>query len=200
MMILRSAPASPFGRKVKIAADILGFHDDIEVVPADTNNPDPSLLAQNPLGKIPILILADGTALFDSRVIVDYLDGLGGGHRLVPAVGEARSRILTAAALADGIAEAALLIVYEKRFRPPDLRSQAWLDRQASKVSRALKIFEAAPPRGARDIAHIGLACALGYLDLRLDGKWRADHPTLVGWLDQFAADVPAFEATRVKA
>jgi glutathione S-transferase len=200
MMILRSAPASPFGRKVKIAADILGFHDDIEVVQADTNNPDPSLLAQNPLGKIPVLILADGTALFDSRVIVDYLDGLGGGHRLVPPAGEARSRTLTAAALADGIAEAALLIVYEKRFRPPDLWSQPWLDRQASKVSRALKIFEAAPPLGARDLAHIGLACALGYLDLRLEGKWRADHPALVAWLDRFAADVPAFEATRVKS
>jgi glutathione S-transferase len=199
MMILRSAPASPFGRKVKIAADILGLHDEIEVVPADTNNPDPSLLAQNPLGKIPVLILADGTALFDSRVIVDYLDGLS-GHRLVPAAGEVRSRTLTAAALADGIAEAALLIVYEKRFRPPDLWSQAWLDRQASKVSRALKIFEAAPPLGRRDVAHIGLACALGYLDLRLDGKWRTDHPALVAWLDRFAADVPAFEATRVKS
>ncbi len=78
MMILRSAPASPFGRKVKIAADLLGLHDEIEVVFADTNDPGNSLRGQNPLGKIPVLILADGTMLYDSRVIVEYLDVLAG--------------------------------------------------------------------------------------------------------------------------
>src|SRR5579862_1407990 len=162
MMILRSAPASPFGRKVKIAADLLGFHDEIDVVPADTSNPDQALTAQNPLGKIPVLILADGTTLFDSKVIVEYLDARAGGGRLIPAASDARWRALTLAALADGIAEAALLMVYEKRFRPEHLWSQAWLHRQAGKVDRGLKTFEAAPPAGARDIAHIGLACALG--------------------------------------
>lgn len=197
MMFLRSAPASPFGRKVKIAADLLGLHDEIEVVAADTGNPDPALLQQNPLGKIPVLVLADGTALFDSKVIVEYLDSLA-GPRLIPAAPEARARVLTAAALADGISEAALLIVYEKRFRPPDLWSQNWLDRQAQKITRGLSAFAARPPADGRDIAHIGLACALGYLDLRLDGAWRAQQPALVKWLDGFAAEVAAFEATRV--
>jgi glutathione S-transferase len=199
MMILRSAPPSPFGRKVKIAADLVGLHDAIEVVPADTANPDAALIEQNPLGKIPILILADGSRLFDSRVIVEYLDALAGGHRLIPAASDMRWRILTAAALADGIAEAGLLMVYEKRFRPTELQSQVWLDRHAGKVARGLAAFEANLPSGARDISHIGLACALGYLDLRFGGQWRADHPALVGWLDAFAADVPAFAATQIK-
>ncbi len=200
MMILRSAPASPFGRKVKIAADLLGLHDEIEVVFADTNDPKDSLRAQNPLGKIPVLILADGTKLYDSRVIVEYLDARAGGYRLIPAEPAARWRVLTEAALADGINDAALLQVYEKRFRPPELWSQAWMDRQAEKITRGLAAFAAAPPSGARDIAHIGLACALGYLDLRFAGAWRGEHPALVAWLDAFAADVPAFAATRVTA
>jgi glutathione S-transferase len=177
MMILRSAAASPFGRKVKIAADLLGLHDAVEVVFADTSDPKDSIHTQNPLGKIPVLILDDGTKLFDSRVIVEYLDALAGGGRLIPAALAARWPVLTAAALADGINDAALLMVYERRFRPPELWSQAWTDRQA----------------------HIGLACALGYLDLRFAGTWRAEYPALVAWLDAFAADVPAFEATRVK-
>ncbi len=200
MMILRSAPASPFGRKVKIAADLLGLHDEIEMVFADTNDPADLLRGQNPLGKIPVLILADGTELYDSRVIVEYLDAQAGGHRLIPADPAARWGVLTAAALADGINDAALLQVYEKRYRPQELWSQAWVDRQAEKVTRGLAAFAAEPPSGARDIAHIGLACALGYLDLRFDGAWRDDYPALVAWLDAFAADVPAFVATRVAA
>jgi glutathione S-transferase len=199
MMILRSAPASPFGRKVKIAADLLDLHDAIEVVFADTNDPNDSLPTQNPLGKIPVLILDDGSKLFDSRVIVEYLDALAGGGRLVPTASAARWRVLTAAALADGMNDAALLIIYEKRFRPPELWSPVWMERQANKITRALATFAAAPPAGVRDISHIGLACALGYLDLRFAGAWRAEHPALVDWLDAFAADVPAFEATRVK-
>jgi glutathione S-transferase len=200
MMILRSAPPSPFGRKVKIAADLLGLHDAIDVVAADTTDPSDSLREQNPLGKIPVLILTDGTTLYDSRVIVEYLDACAGGDRLIPAVPEQRWRVLTAAALADGINEAALLQVYEKRVRAPELWSQVWLERQAEKVARGLAAFAAAPPCGPRDISHIGLACALGYLDLRFAGAWRAEYPTLVAWLDAFAADVPAFAATRVAA
>jgi glutathione S-transferase len=199
MMILRSAAASPFGRKVKIAADLLGLHDAIKVEFADTNDPNDSLRTQNPLGKIPVLILEDGTKLFDSRVIVEYLDSLADGGRLIPAPSPARWRVLSSAALADGVNDSALLIIYEKRFRPAELWSHVWLDRHAQKIARTLSAFDAASPTGARDIAHIGLACALGYLDLRFAGAWRAEHPALVGWLEAFAADVPAYEATRVK-
>jgi glutathione S-transferase len=109
-------------------------------------------------------------------------------------------KTLTAAALADGILDAALLQIYEQRFRTPDARSEKWLAYQAEKVARGLTAFAAAPPSGRRDVAHVGLACALGYLDLRFNGTWRDEHPSLVAWLDAFAADVPAFAATRVKA
>ncbi|SDF84408.1 glutathione S-transferase [Bosea robiniae] len=199
MLVLRSSPASPFGRKVKMAALELGLMDRIEIVPADTTDPAEALRRQNPLGKIPTLVLEDGTTLFDSRVIVDYLDHLSGG-RLIPG-GEARFAQLRLQALADGICDAALLKVYEGRFRPEEARNANWVAHQDGKVARGLEALEAAPPVFA-DRPHIGeiaLACALGYLDLRFEGKWRADHPKLVAWLDDFAARVPAFETTRFK-
>ncbi|WGD31940.1 glutathione S-transferase family protein [Ancylobacter sp. WKF20] len=199
-MKLRSSPASPFGRKVKIAAVVCGIHLDIE--PADTTNPADTLRAQNPLGKIPVLLREDGAALFDSRVIVEFLDAQAGGGVVLPASGEARFTALTQQALADGLMDAALLQVYEARFRPEEQRSASWVDNQAGKVARALKVLESAPPAplavsGAAHIGEIALACALGYLDLRFHGVWREDHLALVDWLDSFAARVPAFEATR---
>jgi len=201
MLVLRSSPASPFGRKVKMAAIELGLLDRIDVAVADTTDAADPLREQNPLGKIPTLILEDGTTLFDSRVIVEYLDHLAGGGRLIPA-GPERFAQLRLQALADGLGDAALLQVYEARFRPEEGRNAAWLANQAGKVSRALAALEAAPPAFADRprIGEIALACALGYLDLRFCGAWRVDHPHLVAWLDAFAAKVPAFEATRVKS
>jgi len=199
MLVLRSSPASPFGRKVKMTALELGLMDRIEIVPADTNDPAEALRQQNPLGKIPTLVLEDGTTLFDSRVIVDYLDHLSGG-KLIPA-GAARFTQLRLQALADGICDAALLKVYEGRFRPEEGRNANWLAHQDGKVARGLEALEAAPPTfpGRPRIGEIALACALGYLDLRFEGQWRASHPKLVAWLDDFAARVPAFETTRFK-
>jgi len=201
MLVLRSSPASPFGRKVRIAAAFLGLAERIEIVVADTNDPEDSLRAQNPLGKIPALVLEDGAVVFDSRVIAEYLDWLAGGGRIIPAEAGARFRALTLQALADGITDAALLQVYETRFREPAHHGRKWLDHQAGKVARGLAALEAAPPaEEGRDIGAIALACALGYLDLRFSGLWRADHPRLAAWIDRFAAEVPAFEATRAKA
>jgi glutathione S-transferase len=200
MMILRSSPPSPFGRKVEIAAWLVGLAGEIEVVAADTNDPNDPLRQQNPLGKIPVLILEDGSTIFDSRVIIEYLDMRAGGNLLIPSEPKARIKTLTAAALADGILDAAILQMYEQRFRAPDARSEKWLTYQAEKVARGLAVFAAALPTGRRDVAHIGLACVLGYLDLRFKGAWRDEHPSLIAWLDAFAADVPAFAATRVKA
>ncbi|QFR32890.1 glutathione S-transferase family protein [Ancylobacter sp. TS-1] len=199
-MKLRSSPASPFGRKVKIGAVLCGLH--LDVVPADTSDPADSLRGQNPLGKIPVLLRDEGAPIYDSRVILDYLDALAGGGVIIPAAGEPRYAVLTALALADGISDAALLQVYEGRYRAAQERSANWVDHQAGKVARGLKALEASPPRkapvsGAADAAEIALACALGYLDLRFAGAWRAGHPALVAWLDAFAARVPAFEATR---
>lgn len=199
-MKLRSSPPSPFGRKVKIGAFLCGIHLDIEW--ADTSNPADSVRAQNPLGKIPVLLREDGFAIYDSPVILEYLDSLAGGGCILPASGEARFRALTTQALADGLMDAALLQVYEVRLRAEGERSTKWTDNQAGKVARALRALEAAPPAhgpvsAVADVGEIALACALGYLDLRFAGGWRADHPALVEWLDAFAGRVPAFEATR---
>src|SRR5450830_1916643 len=146
-MILRSSPASPFGRKVRIAASLLGLADKIEVSETDLNDPADSIRVQNPVGKIPVLILDDGTAYYDSRVILEYLDHLAGGGRLIPLEPKARFATLRLQALCDGILDASILIVYETRFRPAELRSQAWLDRQGGKVARGLAALEAAPPQ-----------------------------------------------------
>ena len=198
-MILRSSPASPFGRKVKIAAALLDLGSQIETVEADTSSAEDSLRRENPLGKIPTLVLDDGTTIFDSGVILHYLDGLAGGARLLPAGLGPRVAALRLEALADGIAEAALLQVYEGRWRDAEVRSAAWVDHQAGKVSRGLAALEDRPPSGPITVGHVALACALGYLDLRFGGAWRDTHPALVAWLAGFADAVPAFEATRMK-
>jgi len=197
MLTLRTSPASPFGRKVRIAAALLGLEGRIEIVAADTGDPADSLRRQNPLGKIPALIAEGGEAIFDSRVIVEYLDGLAGGGRLIPADLATRIRALTLQALADGIADAALLQVYERRMREPSERSAKWVDYQADKVTRGLAALESKPPEtGAAHVGAVALACTLGYLDLRFAGDWRSGHPKLVAWLDAFAAAVPAYAAT----
>ena len=199
MMKLMSALLSPYGRKVKIAARMKGVDDQIELLPTDTNKGDDALNKSNPLGKIPCLITEDGMAIFDSHVICEYLDTLSASPVLFPKSGVERFRTLTLGALADGILDAALLLVYEGRFRPENMKVQGWVDRQQAKVDRSLAQLEMAPPQwqGSPDYGHLTLAVALGYLDFRHGGKWRAGHPKLVKWLDTFAAAVPAFEATR---
>jgi len=199
-MILRSAPASPFARKVRIGASLLGLTAKIELQAADANDPADTLRKQNPLGKLPVLVLDDGTTIFDSRVILDYLDHLAGGGRIVPRDPMARIAAMRLQALCDGICDASLLVIYEDRFRPADKRVQSWIDRQAEKVERGLAALEAAPPKldAVPDVGQIALACTLGYRDLRFNGTWRKQYPRLVAWLDKFAAQVPAFEETKV--
>ena len=199
MMKLRSALPSPFGRKVKMAASILGLADQIEVIIADTTNPEDPLRRDNPLGKIPCLVLADGTNVYDSRVIVEHLDHLAGGNKIFPAEYSARLKALTQQALADGICDAALVIIYENRWRAPEMHDAKWLAHQHGKIDRGLAALSAHPPAGAIDIGHIATACALGYLDLRFAGKWRTAHPKLVAWLDDFASKVPGFAKTKVE-
>ena len=202
MMIRRSSPASPFGRKVRLAASVLGLAQDIEVTDTDLNDAADPIRAQNPLGKVPTLVAEDGITYFDSRVILDFLDHRAGGGRIVPRGDAARLAALRLQALCDGILDASLLIIYESRYRPADMKVQAWIDRQAEKVARGLAVLEAAPPKltDPPDVGQIALACVLGYRDLRFGGDWRKDHPRLLAWHDTFAAQVPAFEQTRIKA
>jgi glutathione S-transferase len=202
MMILRSSPPSPFGRKVKLALGILGLEKDVTIEKADPTDAGDSLRRQNPLGKIPALIIEDGSVLYDSPVILEYLDHRAGGGKILPADINARVKALTLQALCDGILDAGILLVYEGRWRPPEMAVQKWLDHQTGKVIRALAMLEAHPPALTTipDVGQITLACALGYGDLRFEGLWRKDHPRLVAWLDAFSARVPAFEKTRVTA
>jgi len=202
MMILLTSPTSPFGRKVTIAADVLGLSDRIRIEITDTSKAEGPLRTQNPLGKIPTLMREDGTALFDSRVILDYLDHLAGGGKIIPRDADARLATLRLQALCDGILDASLLRLYEKRYRPEPLWHQPWLDYQAEKITRALDLLEKHPPRldPLPDAGQITLACALGYQDLRFEGRWRETCPALVQWLDRFAAQVPSFAATKVEA
>ncbi len=199
MRALRTSKASPFGRKVRMAIDVLGLTDSVRVVNADTSDPADTLRQQNPLGKIPTLLLEDGQALFDSRVIVEYLEAIDGRGVLVPAGAGERIAVLRQQALADGLLDAALLQVYERRFRPETHQLASWVDNQQGKVERALDAFAAQAPVQRDAGPHIGeiaLAAALGYLDFRFDGRWRVTHPSLAPWLSDFACRVPAFERT----
>ncbi|MBL0950452.1 MAG: glutathione S-transferase family protein, partial [Pseudomonas sp.] len=143
----------------------------------------------NPLGKIPGLLTDAGEALYDSRVICEYLDTLHQGPKLLPG-GFARWQVLRLAALADGLMDAALLARYERAARPAELQWPAWLEGQLGKVQRALTELErqVGQLQGPLDLAQIGVACALGYLDFRFaDLDWRAAHPGLAAFQQTFA-------------
>jgi glutathione S-transferase len=196
-MLLRASPLSPFVRKVRMAILYLGLAERIEVVRADPMNPEDVLRHDNPLGKIPALITDDRTAVYDSRVILEYLDHVAGGGIIIPDGWPARLVVLTTQALCDGILDAAVLIVYESRHRPAEIRHPPWLDYQRGKVARGVAALAGKPPDPARfDVGTIATACALGYLDFRRQLDWRTDFPSLIPWLDAFRAAHKEFDAT----
>jgi glutathione S-transferase len=198
-MQLLASLTSPFVRQVRMAAAMKGLADTITLRLVDTGPTiNAELRRENPLAKIPVLILDDGTRLYDSRVIAEYLDGLSETAQLFPAPGRERQLMLTRTALADGIKDAAVLILYESRFRPDGAHSSDWLARQQGKVDAAVDHLEhtIADWPLTPDYGHVSLAAALGYLDFRQGGRWRADHPRLVAWLERFATSVPAFAET----
>ena len=196
-MILYSSKASPFGRKIKLAAHVLGLIDEISIRLTDTMNPEDEIRTVNPLGKIPSLVVTD-TKLYDSRVIMEYLDSRVGGGRIIPATGIDRYACLTAAAKMDGIIDAALLMVYEGRFRPVEMRVDRFVDWQREKIIRALQSIDSASYIGGSmpDVADIGLACALDYLDFRKPLSWRDHAPALADWQAGFAASVDGYAET----
>ena len=196
-MQLRSSPSSPFGRKVKMATYILGLDDQVTPVLTDTLDPNDSICEVNPLGKIPALE-DDGTTYYDSRVIMEYLDAKAGGGKIIPASGPERYEALTRAALMDGILDAAILVIYERRMRPEDKYVESVVERQRGKIIRGLEVIAAQNPsygNGAMpDIGEIGLACVLDYLDFRKQVNWRDHAPNLASWLADFAAAVPGYD------
>jgi glutathione S-transferase len=190
MKLLKAGP-SPFVRKVLVTLHETEQYGAVEQVQV-TASPlaaDPNLIAANPVGKIPALIRDDGPTLYDSRVICRFLD-----HRaqagLYPEIRQFDT--LTLEATADGIMDAAVLIVYEERFRPADKVSMEWIEGQWAKVSRALDAVSTrwmSHLHGRIDMGHIAMACALSYLDFRHDArKWRTGRDALAEWHAGFAA------------
>jgi glutathione S-transferase len=143
-MSLRISAISPYARKVRIAVSVLGLEDRVKLSLADTYDPADQIRAENPLGKVPALLLDDGRTIYDSLVILEFLNDLGGGEALIPR-GSARIDVLVAHALASGMTDAALLRVYEKRWQPAEMHSEKWLEHHAGKMERALDAMEAAP-------------------------------------------------------
>lgn len=196
-MRLFHSPTSPYVRKVVILLHETGLSDRVELVRAAGTPLDPGTLPvdHNPLGKVPVLETADGV-IFDSRVICRYLDDLAQAGAYPEGGGIWRT--LTLEALADGILDAALLMVYETRLRPEDVRFSPWVAAQATKITRALDALDAleadwmphltAVRDGCPDMGAIAVGAALGYVDFRLGHlDWRAGHPQLAAWEAMFA-------------
>ena len=198
-MKLYHSSSSPFVRKVMVSSHELGLVSRIELVPAAAHpvNRDAGVVAVNPLGKVPAFVSDDGTVLYDSRVICEYLDREGGGA-LFPAAGALRWRALRDQALGDGLLDAAVLARYEAAVRPEPYRWQAWSDGQLAKIASCLAAIEAdADGYGERvDIGTITIGCALGYLDFRFaDLDWRDAQPHAAAWFARFSAR-PSMQAT----
>ena len=183
--------ASPFVRKVMAVAIETGLHDRLEPATRMMTpiKPDPALVRDNPLGKIPCLVTDDGAVLYDSRVICEYLDSLHDGPRMFPAAGPARWTALRRQAEGDGIMDAGVLARYETFVRPEEHRWSEWIEGQKQKFRRALDTLEAEALDDTVDIGTIAIGCALGYLDFRYpDEGWRETRPRLEAWFEGFAA------------
>ncbi|MCR9139173.1 MAG: glutathione S-transferase [Alphaproteobacteria bacterium] len=184
MKILYS-PASPYSAKVRMAAHHCGLVCESEIV--DTASDPALLIDSNPLGKIPTLVDDQGSAVYDSRVIMQYLDHAC-GRRLFPRNAEKRKDALVLEALCDGITDCLLAIVYEQRFRPEAKLHEPWIERQWSKVERGLDFLNGNMPRTTKNLhgGHFALAGLSGYLALRFEGKWERGRPKLKNWPQKF--------------
>jgi glutathione S-transferase len=190
-MKLLASPTSPYARKVRIA--LAEKKIDCELVEASPWVEDSIVPAHNPLGKVPVLILDDGTALYDSRVIVEYLDTVSPVSRLIPEPSRQRIAVKRWEALADGICDAAVAIVREAA-RPARQQSSEAIDRQREKIERGIidmasELADKAWCNGeAHSLADIATGCTLGYLDLRHPTiEWRSAHPNLVALFDKLS-------------
>ena len=197
-MLLRHSPTSPFVRKVMLVLHETGLIEQVEIESVDGWSEPEALTAQNPLSMVPTLCLDDGSYLYDSPVICDYLDRMHDGPPLIPADGPERWNVLREQALADGILDCAVLIFVEAIKRPESLRWDWWLELKQRAITRALDSLEAnasALP-GRLDLGVLSLAVALAYLDLRgAVGDWRPGRPELTHWFAEFSSR-PSMQST----
>jgi glutathione S-transferase len=183
-MKLTFSPASPFARKVRIAAIELGLIDKIEFVPTTVGpgTPNEEYSKIYPMKKLPALILDDGEVIVDSYVIVEYLDELAGGGKLIPASGAVRWKVRSDHSFLQGMLDSMLLCRYENMVRPEALRWKAWSDDHWDRAWKGMARFEQRADMLSRplDISQIALTCVLGYADFRFaDCGWRKAYPKL---------------------
>ncbi len=199
-MKLIGSLASPYVRKVRIV--MVEKRLDYEFVLEDVWSPDTTISLSNPLGKVPCLVMEDGGAMFDSRVIVEYLDTMSPVGKLIPAAGRERASIKCWEALADGVLDAGILVRLERTQRPAERQSDAWVARQLDKVNHGLK----AMAHGLGDhpfcagkqftLADVAVGSALGWIAFRFpEIAWRDDHPNLARLFDKLS-DRPSFRDT----
>ncbi|HEY5819784.1 MAG TPA: glutathione S-transferase [Mesorhizobium sp.] len=191
---LMYSPASPYSAKVRMAAAYAAIP--LQTMVVDTNADPADLVAANPLGKIPTLVTDEGHAIFDSRVITQYLNRESKG-KLFPRNAAKRLEAEQLEALADGICDSLLAIIYERRFRPEEKVHQPWIDRQWSKALRGLDQLNENPPKLPKTIhvGHIATRAMLAYATLRFEGKWEKGRGKLKRWAARFDARFPELAA-----
>ncbi|MBC3832922.1 glutathione S-transferase N-terminal domain-containing protein [Undibacterium amnicola] len=199
-MKLIGSLASPYVRKVRVvmAEKKLDYALILENVWAS----DTTIQQSNPLGKVPCLLMEDGGAMFDSRVIVEYLDTLTPVGKLIPPHGRERAEVKNWEALADGILDAAVLVRAERTMRAPEIQSEAWVNRQLDKVNAGLKSMAQGLGESPfcvgnhLTLADISVACCLGWLTFRFPGiAWRDEYPNLAKLFDKLS-ERPSFKDT----
>ena len=198
-MKLHYSPASPYVRKVMACAIARGLESRIEKVDTNPHVSPAGLLADNPLSKVPALVADDGTAIYDSPVICEYLDTIGDAPALFPPTGTpARLAAQIMHATADGIMDAAVARRMQMAL-PQDDGRKAFDARQKAAIDRALGVLEKNPPKGLAHIGEIATACALGYLDFRFGHEpWREAHPTLAAWFAEVSKAAPVAQTVPV--
>ena len=185
-MKLRFSPVSPYVRKVSVTLIETGLQDRVENIPTNAHDPESDIAGDNPLGKVPTLILDDASVLYDSPVICEYLDSLHDGNKLFPASGPARWKALQLLALGDGMADAGIASRLEGR-RPEEFKFDELIERQTAVVLRAMDALEndLENLEAGFGIGQIAVGCSLGWLDFRFpDLGWRQDRPGLADWFE----------------
>lgn len=196
-LTLYSQSHSPYARKTIVFAHEAGIAHRLAVIDHETSptNRNPAVFAVNPLGKVPVLITPEAGAVFDSLVICDYLDGLHGGPRLIPAAGPARWRALRLHAVAQGLCDAGIALRWETLRRPEPLRYPPLAEGQTAKLVDSYDLLERETFDGPVDIGQIGLATALAWLAFRALPDFRPGRPRLTRWYETFS-ERPSMQAT----
>ncbi|MBC3885351.1 glutathione S-transferase N-terminal domain-containing protein [Undibacterium griseum] len=199
-MKLIGSTTSPYVRKVRVVMAEKKL--DYAFLQENVWAADTTIQQSNPLGKVPCLLMEDGGAMFDSRVIVEYLDTLTPVGKLIPGLGRERAEVKCWEALADGLLDAAILVRLEKTLRPEQQQSEEWITRQMGKVSASLKAMSEGLGESAvccgnhLTLADISVGCALGWLNFRFpDIAWRDDYPNLAKLFDKLS-ERPSFKET----